>query len=177
MGLTGGNDEDNRLYAVGDTGHVNLSGIYVLQAAPLWDGGAVVAELAYNNRLKITDNESALAQNTTRDAWAMRMIFEPTYFQVLTGLDLSVPIGVGWNFAGRSSAISNFNGGSSQAGDFSCGLKFVYRTVWNAGLSYVKYFGSEDTFTVPHNSATPHLSFDQSLEDRDFISFYISRAF
>jgi hypothetical protein len=136
-----------------------------------------VAELAYNNRLKITDNESALAQNTTRDAWAMRMIFEPTYFQVLTGLDLSVPIGVGWNFAGRSSAISNFNGGSSQAGDFSCGLKFVYRTVWNAGVSYVKYFGSEETFTVPHNSATPHLSFDQSLEDRDFISFYISRAF
>jgi hypothetical protein len=177
VGLTGGNDEDNRLYAVGDTGHVNLSGIYVLQAAPLWDGGAVVAELAYNNRLKITDNESALAQNTTRDAWAMRMIFEPTYFQVLTGLDLSVPIGVGWNFAGRSSAISNFNGGSSQAGDFSCGLKFVYRTVWNAGVSYVKYFGSEETFTVPHNSATPHLSFDQSLEDRDFISFYISRAF
>jgi hypothetical protein len=177
VGLTGGNDEDNRLYAVGDTGHVNLSGIYVLQAAPLWDGGAVVAELAYNNRLKITDNESALAQNTTRDAWAMRMIFEPTYFQVLTGLDLSVPIGFGWNFAGRSSAIGNFNGGSSEAGDMSLGLKFVYRTVWNAGLSYVKYFGSADTFTVPHNSPGPHLSFQQSLEDRDFISFYISRAF
>jgi hypothetical protein len=41
----------------------------------------------------------------------------------------------------------------------------------------VKYFGDEGTFTVPANSATPNLSFDQSLADRDFISFYISRAF
>lgn len=177
VGLTAGNDEDDRLYAVGDTAHANLSGIYVMQPTFLWDGGALLAELAYNRRLKITDNESALAQNTTKDAWALRMIFEPTYFQVLTGLDLSVPIGLGYNFAGRSSAIANFNGGSSKAGDMSLGLKFVYRTVWNAGLSYVKYFGSADTFTVPHNSPAPHLSFQQSLEDRDFISFYISRAF
>ncbi|MGD9369134.1 MAG: DUF1302 family protein, partial [Desulfobacteraceae bacterium] len=37
-GLTGGNDEDDRLYAVGDTFHGNLSGIYVLQTNPFWDG-------------------------------------------------------------------------------------------------------------------------------------------
>jgi hypothetical protein len=177
VGLTGGNDEDDRLYAVGDTFHGNLSGIYVLQTNPFWDGGAFLAELAYNKRLDITDNEAALARHTTKDAWALRMIFEPTYFQVLTGLDLSVPIGVGWNFCGRSSAIGNFAGGTSQAGDLSIGLKGVYRTVWNAGLTYVKYFGSEETFTVPHNSADVHLSFDQTLADRDFISFYISRAF
>ncbi len=177
VGLTGGNDEDDRLYAVGDTFHANLSGIYVLQNNPIWDGGAFLAELAYNKRLEITDNESALARNTTEDAWALRMIFEPTYFQVLTGLDLSVPMGLGWNFAGRSSAIANFNGGSSAGGDLSFGIKGVYRTVWNAGLNYVKYFGQEETFTIPHNSATPHLSFDQTLADRDFISFYISRTF
>ncbi len=178
VGLTSGNDEDDRLYAVGNTAHANLSGIYVLQANPLWDGGALVTELAYNTRLKVTDNEAALAQNTTKEAWALRMVFEPTYFQVITGLDLSVPMGVGWNFAGRSSAISNFNGGSSNAGDLNLGLGFTYRSVWKAGLNYVKYFGAEDdTFTVPHNSATPHLSFDQTLADRDFISFFISRAF
>lgn len=177
VGLTSGNDENNRLYAVGETAHANLSGIYVLQANPFCNGGALVAELAYNTRLDITDNESALAQNTTKEAWALRMVFEPAYFQVLTGLDLSVPMGVGYNFKGRSSAIGNFNGGSSNAGDLSVGLGFTYRSVWKAGLSYVKYFGDEETFTVPHNSAGPHLSFDQSLADRDFISFYISRAF
>jgi hypothetical protein len=177
VGLTGGNDKGDRLYAVGNTAHANLSGIYVLQTNPLWDGGALVTELAYNTRLDVTDNEDALAQNTTKDAWALRTVFEPAYFQVITGLDLTVPMGIGWNFSGRSSAIGNFNGGSSNAGDLSVGLGFTYRTVWRAGLSYVKYFGAADTFTVPHNSATPHLSFDQSLADRDFISFFISRAF
>jgi hypothetical protein len=177
IGLTGGNDKDDRRYAVGDTFHANLNGIYVLQTNPLWDGGAFLAELAFNRRMDITDNKDALAQNTTKDAWALRMIFEPTYFQVLTGLDLSEPIGVGYNFEGRSSAIANFNGGSSEGGDMSIGLKGVYRTVWNAGLTYVRYFGSEETFTVPHNDPQPHLSFKQTLADRDFISFYISRAF
>ncbi len=177
VGLTGGNDEDNRLYAVGNTAHANLSGIYVLQPTFLWQGGAFLTELAYNRTLEVTENESALAQNTTNDALAGRMIFEPTYFQVLTGLDVSVPLGVGWNIAGRSSAIGNFAGGTSEAGDLSIGLGFTYQSVWKAGLTYVKYFGSEETYTVPHNSATPHLSFDQTLADRDFISFFISRTF
>jgi hypothetical protein len=177
VGLTGGNDEDDRLYAVGETVHANLSGIYVLKPTFLWNGGAVVAELAYNSRLDITENEEALARNSTKEAYALRMIFEPTYFQVITGLDLSVPIGVGYNFKGRSSAISNWNGGASNGGDLSVGLGFTYRSVWKAGLSYVKYFGEEETFTVPHNSPGPHLSFDQTRADRDFISFFISRAF
>jgi hypothetical protein len=177
VGMTGGNEEDDRLYAVGETAHVNLSGIYELQANPLCDGGRVIAELAYNSQLEVTENEDAVAKNTTKEAYAFRMFVEPTYFQVLAGLDLSVPMSVGYNFKGRSSAIAFFNGGSSNAGDLSVGLGFTYRSVWKAGLSYVKYFGDEGTFTVPANSATPHLSFDQSLADRDFISFYISRAF
>ena len=176
VGLTGDN-KDHVLYAVGNTAHANLSGIYVLQPAALWGGGAFLFELAYNRRLAITKNETAVANNTTRDAWAARMIFEPTYFQVLSGLDLSVPVGLGYNLAGRSSAIANFNGGTSHAGDLSIGLNATYRTVWKAGLSYVKYFGQEETFTVPHNAPGPHLSFKQSLADRDFIAFNISRAF
>src|SRR6185503_1847183 len=100
----------------------------VLQSSALWGGGAVVGELAYNRRLSITrdifaapDGSSrhigGLDTHTTKDAWALRVLFEPQYFQVLPGLDLSVPIGVGWNFGGRSSAISNFAGGASDAGD------------------------------------------------------------
>lgn len=176
IGLTGDNNK-NPLYAVGNTFHGNLSGIYVLQPAKLWDGGSFLFELAFNRTLSVSKNKSAIDPNTTRDAWATRMIFEPTYFQVLSGLDISVPVGLGYNFSGRSSAISNFNGGSSKAGDMSIGINATYRSVWKAGLSYIKYFGDEDTFTVPHNSATPQLSFKQTLADRDFISFNISRAF
>jgi hypothetical protein len=173
----------NPCYAIGRTAHLNLSGIYVLQKGPLWDGGALLAELAWNRTLSVTKNPSAvgfggLDPNTTRDAMALRMIFEPQYFQVAPGLDLSVPLGLGYNFGGRSSAIFNFAGGVSQAGDFTVGIKGKYQTVWNVGLTYTGFFGKEATFTVADPSTpTRMLSFGQSLKDRNYLAFTVSRTF
>jgi hypothetical protein len=173
----------NPCFAIGRTAHVNLSGIYVLQKGPLWDGGVLLAELAWNRTLSITKNPSAvgfggLDPNTTRDAAALRMIFEPQYFQVAPGVDLSVPLGLGYNFGGRSSAVFNFAGGVSKGGDFTVGVKAKYQTVWNFGLTYTGFFGKEATFTVT-DPATPTrmLSFGQTLKDRDYIAFTVSRTF
>ncbi len=173
---------DNPCYATGNTGHLNLSGIYVLNKSSLWDGGAIVAELAWNRTLSITKNPGTvgfggLDPNATRDASAFRMIFEPQYFQVLPGLDLSVPMGVGYNFGGRSSAMSNFAGGASNAGDVSVGLKGKYRD-WNFGVNYTAFFGSKNTFTVTDPSTpTRMLSYGQTLADRNYLSFTVSRTF
>ncbi|MEO8058402.1 MAG: DUF1302 domain-containing protein [Burkholderiales bacterium] len=179
-------------YAVGHTGHLQLSGIYVLQPGALWGGGAVVSELAYNRRLKVTKDIFALGPNgssvglggldpnTTKGAWAFRMIFEPQYFQVLPGLDLSVPIGLGYNFGGRSSAITNFAGGASNAGDYSIGLKGKYQNAWNVQLAWTDYFGTEKTFTetlVAGSGSPRQLTFAQSLKDRGYLSFSVSRTF
>ncbi|WP_284614958.1 DUF1302 domain-containing protein [Aquabacterium humicola] len=179
-------------YAVGRTGHLQASGIYVLQPNALWQGGAVVGELAYNRRLKITRDIFAIGPggssvglggldpNTTKGAWAFRMLFEPQYFQVLPGLDVSVPIGLGWNFGGRSSAIFNFAGGASDAGDYSVGVKGRYQNEWNLALAYTGYFGDEKTFTgnfTPGTGAPRQLSFAQSLRDRAHLSFSVSRTF
>ncbi len=171
---------DNRhniLYPVGKTAHANLSGIYVLQPSALWGGGSVIAELAWNRVLSVTKNPAAIDPNTTRDAWAMRMIFTPAYFQVLPGLDLEVPIGLGYNFEGRSRAIASFNGGSSDGGDFSLGVNGTYQNVWKFGVSYVRFFGDEFSLVTPQNSPAPMLSFKQTLKDRDFVSFNIQRTF
>lgn len=173
----------NPCYAIGKTAHLNLSGIYVLNKSSLWDGGAVVAELAWNRVLSVTKNPSAvgfggLDPNTTRDAAAFRMIFEPQYFQVLPGLDLSVPVALGYNFGGRSSAIFNFAGGASKAGDLSIGVKAKYQNTWNVGVSYTTFFGAENTFTVTDaRTPTRMLSFGQTLKDRDFVSLNVSRTF
>ncbi|WP_332745777.1 DUF1302 domain-containing protein [Hydrogenophaga sp.] len=176
-------DASNPCYAIGKTAHLNLSGIYVLNKSGLWDGGALVAELAWNRLLSVTRNPSAvgfggLDPNTTRDALAFRMIFEPQYFQALPGLDLSIPIGLGYNFGGRSSAIFNFAGGASNAGDLSIGIKGKYQNAWNFGLSYTTFFGTENTFTVADpRTPTRMLSFGQSLKDRDYLSLNVSRTF
>ena len=173
----------NPCYATGKTAHLNLSGIYVLNKSSLWDGGALVAELAWNRVMSVDKNPSAvgfggLDPNTTRSAMAFRMIFEPQYFQVLPGLDLSIPIGLGYNFGGRSSAIFNFAGGASKAGDVSVGVKARYQNAWNVGLNYTAFFGKENTFTVADpRTPTRMLSFGQTLKDRDYLSFNVSRTF
>ena len=173
----------NPCYAIGKTAHLNLSGIYVLNKSGLWDGGALVAELAWNHVVSVTKNPgtvgfSGLDPNTTRSAAAFRMIFEPQYFQVLPGLDLSIPIGLGYNFGGRSSAIFNFAGGASNAGDVTIGVKAKYQNTWNVGLTYTAFFGSENTFTVADaRTPTRMLSYGQTLKDRNFLAFNVSRTF
>ena len=187
--LTCGNSDDDPCYAVGRTGHLQLSGIYVLQPNGLWQGGALVGELAYNRTLKVTKDIFApyagaglggADPNTTKGAFAYRMIFEPQYFQVLPGLDLSVPVGVGYNFGGRSSAIFNFAGGASNAGDYSIGLKGKYQNAWNAALTYTDYFGEAKTFTettVAGSGSPRQLTFGQSLRDRAYVALSVSRTF
>jgi hypothetical protein len=181
----------NPCFAVGRTAHLQASGIYVLQPGALWQGGAVVAELAYNHRLSITQDIFAsptgasmglggLDPNTTKGAFAFRMLFEPQYFQVLPGLDLSVPIGLGVNFGGRSSAIANFAGGASSAGDYSIGLKGKYQNAWNFALTFNDFFGTAKTFTetlVAGSGSPRQLTFGQSLRDRANLSFTVSRTF
>lgn len=173
----------NPCYATGKTAHLNLSGIYVLNKSGLWDGGALVAELAWNRLMSVDKNPGTvgfggLDPNTTRSAMAFRMIFEPQYFQVLPGLDLSFPIGLGYNFGGRSSAIFNFAGGASNAGDVSVGIKAKYQNAWNVGLNYTAFFGKENTFTVADpRTPTRMLSYGQTQKDRNYLSFNVSRTF
>lgn len=166
-------NDSHPLYAVGNSAHAQISGIYVLQPTALWGAGTVLGEIAWHRRTSVTKNAAALDPNTTRDAAALRVIFEPAYFQVVPGLDITVPIGVGWNFSGRSSVISNFNGGSSHAGDMSFGVNGTFQQVWQFGVNYVHFFGSEGTFLTSENL----LSFKQTLKDRDFISINFKRTF
>jgi hypothetical protein len=183
---------DRPCYAVGDTAHLQLSGIYVLQPSALWQGGVLLGELAYNHRLKVRKDIFAIGPgatsvglggldpNTTKGAFALRLLFEPSYFQVAPGLDLSLPIGLGYNFGGRSSAIGNFAGGHSRAGDYSIGLKGKYQNDWNFSLTYNDYFGKARTFTetlVAGSGSPRQLSFAQTLRDRAYLAFSASRTF
>lgn len=185
------NGTDKPCYALGNTAHLQLSGIYVLQPSALWGGGAVLGEIAYNRRLKVTKDIFAgpngenlgiggLDPNTTKGAWAMRLLFEPSYFQVASGVDLSVPVTLAYNFGGRSSAIGNFAGGVSSGGEWSLGVKAKVQNDWNLSLAYTDYFGKAKTFTetlIPGSGAPRQLTFGQTLRDRANIAFSASRTF
>ncbi len=166
-------NDGHPLYAVGNSFHFNFSTLYVAPESRLWNSASLLAELAGNNVMQVTQNLRAVDPNTSATAVAMRAVFSPTYYQVLPSLDMSVPVGIGFNPAGNSRAVAAFNGGARLGGDTSIGAQFVYRQNWRAGVNYTRYFGSPGSAITPENTNT----FKQALADRDFISITLSRSF
>lgn len=168
-----GDGSANPLYAVGNSAHANLSGIFFLNSSPIWNNASIVAELAWNRRLSVTRNVAEIDPNTTRDALGTRLVFEPQWFQVGPGLDLSAPIGLGYNFKGSSSVVQLFNGGVKHGGDLSIGLKGTYQQKWTGGITFTHYVGVAGTAL----GSDANLSFKQNYADRDFISLSLQRTF
>lgn len=166
--------DHNPLYPVGNSVHAQVSAIHTLERAALWDGGFLLGEIAWHRRTSITKNAQNLDPNATRDAVGLRVLFIPTWYQVLPGLELSAPIGLGYNPSGRSSVITLFNGGWSKGGDLSIGLSSIYLDTWKASINYTTFIGSAGTILDP---LTTSYTFKQSLKDRDFVTLSIQRTF
>lgn len=169
--VTGTGDNDsNPLYAVGNSVHAQLSWLATLGPSIIANEATFLGEVAWNRRTSVTKNPEVLNPNADRDAANVRVLYEPTYRQVFSGVDLSVPVGLGFGI-GNSSVVGSFNG--DHVGDFSIGLKAVYLNDWRGGLTYTHYFGPEGTFL----DEGTHVSYKQSLKDRDFVSLSIQRTF
>lgn len=166
-------NKNNPLYPVGNSLHAQVSAIHTLERSSLWDGGLVLAEVAWHRRTSVTKNAAALDPNSSRDAWGLRVIFKPTWYQAMPGLDVSMPIGLGYNGSGKSSVITLFNGGVSKGGDFSVGLTGEYLQDWKGGINYTHFFGGVNSVLDNSN----RFSYAQSLKDRNFVSITISRTF
>jgi hypothetical protein len=164
-------------YAVGKTAHVNFSWLASLGPNFLSQESSFLGELAWNRVLSKYDPAGELDSGRTRDATAIRMIFSPSYRQALPGLDLSVPVGLGYTLRGNSSVTA---WGAEDTGDFSIGLEGNYLGVWQAALSYTKYIGKAVPFVDYTGTATygrPIYGLGNALADRDFISLSIRRTF
>ncbi|MGD0191642.1 MAG: DUF1302 family protein [Rhizomicrobium sp.] len=146
-------------YAAGETLHGQLSSVSTFSPSKIWDGADFSVEFAANDLLATTENPYDLYPGRTRFAAAMRAVFEPKYFEVAPGLDVSLPVGLGYDLVGRSSIDSSLNAG---AGDTEIGLSVTYRTVWQGSLTVTHYLGSADR---------------QPFADRDFVSLSLERTF
>lgn len=178
----GWDNDRNTPYALGNTLHVNLSMINLFPATPMWAGASLVAEVAFNRLLSVTRNPinglglSALNTTHTRDSTVMRLVFQPEYFQVMPGVDLQVPIGLGYGISGRSAIIQLI---PEHGGDFSIGVNAEVNKTWKAGVNYTHYYGHAGPAPdLPATGPTgTYASFKQYYQDRDFISLSIQRTF
>lgn len=171
--ITPSDNDDNPAYAVGDTAHLNLSTIWLLEPGPLWQEANFVGELAWNRLLSCEQNcDTALDPNATRDAVSLRAVFEPTYRQVFPGLDLGVPVGIGYTPKGSRSSVGP-GYPADNGGDITLGLSGVYLGTWQVNLAYTNFFGKTGAFLDDSQS----FSYQQSLKDRDFLSLSVRRSF
>lgn len=174
LGWPATNNTDNPSYAVGNTAHANLSVLWFPDPNPVFNESSLIGEVIWNRVLSCRVNCAALDPNATRDAYALRMIFEPTFRQVVPGLDLGVPVGLGYAPRGsRSMALGAGGLPPENGGDLSVGLNASYLDAWRFTLAYTRFFGSAKPFLTP----TVHYSYGQSLQDRDFIALSLRRTF
>lgn len=167
------NNSGNPAYAAGKTAHLNVSALWSLQPSPLWREALFIGELAWNRMLSCTKGCAALDPNATKDAVSLRMVFEPTYRQVLPGLDIGVPVGLGYTPNGSRSVLGPFGFPAEGGGDFTIGISGLYQQTWRFNLAYTNFFGKAKPLLDPTRS----FSYQQSRKDRDFVSFTVRRSF
>ena len=172
-------NDGNPAYARGRTAHLNASVIWALEPGVLWREANFIGEVAWNRLLSCRVGcvaqpgaAAALDPNATRDALSMRAVFEPTWRQVVSGLDLGVPVGFGYTPKGsRSSLGPGFP--AENGGDLTLGLNGIYNQSWRFSLAYTHFIGTAATFL----DASQSFSYQQARKDRDFVSFNLRRSF
>ncbi len=159
------NNTNHALYAIGDVAHYQASEIYLgPREAGLWDASNIVGEVAGENLFAISANKDNFDRVDSRHmALGLRTVATVTYFQVVSGLDLSPNIGLGWNFMGKSPDADAFNNtGIDRGGDLTVGVSGTYQNKWTGGISYTRY--------IAPPARDPYA-------DRDFVSFNVERTF
>lgn len=169
-GVLADNDDDP-LYAVGRTAHINLNMLASLGPSFISNEASLVGEIAWNRLLSVTENRAALDPGATDDGVGIKLVYTPTYRQVFPGVDLSVPMGISYFPMGKSSVVSSF--GPDQGGDMNIGVSATYLDRVTFGLTYTHYYGPEDT----NLNAVTRFNFKQSLKDRDYLAFSIKSTF
>ena len=165
------NNSDNPGYAVGKTGHAQVSWLASLGPSFISDEASFLGEVAWNTRMAITDNEGALNPNTDKSASAIRVVYSPTYRQLFSGIDVSPTIGGSYTW-GRSSAVGPAFG-VDRGGDFNVGVKAIYLSRWTGSLSYMRFHGPIGSGNDNNNDP----QFKQALKDRDYLSLSVSTTF
>ncbi|MGP6010936.1 DUF1302 domain-containing protein [Pseudomonas aeruginosa] len=148
---------------LGDTLHAQISGIWSGSASRAWDGISVAAELAAHKLVKTTQNEEQRDSSLDDSAYGLRGLVTLDYFQVMPGLDIQLPVGLGYNFKGQSPIAAAFNNyGSHQGGDVTFGVVGTYQQDWKVGLNMTHFFGDDS---------------ENYYSGRDFVMASISRTF
>ncbi|HUO99167.1 MAG TPA: DUF1302 family protein, partial [Rhizomicrobium sp.] len=145
--------------ARGDTLHGQISASGQFGPSRWWNDADFSIEAAANDRLGVGEDRAVLDPARDRFALSVRAAFEPRWFQVFPNLDVSLPLGLGYNAIGRSSVEEAQYEGS---GDVEAGIAATWRSQWRAAVTFTSYLGT---------------AYRQPLADRGFLVVSLERTF
>jgi len=169
--------------ARGDTWHAVVNFLKVFGKTPLYDTATGIAEFTWSRIDHVTshpelfkwgNNTPSSVDRVSKDYIGGQINFEPTWFQVLPGVDLSMPLTGSMGLVGNS-AVNG--GGTKNAGTYSAGFTADIFQKYKANLSYVGFFGPMGTpdpnTGEPLNGNGPYVS----LKDRNMVIVSLKATF
>jgi uncharacterized protein DUF1302 len=156
--------DGNTYQARGDTVHGLVNAIGVVSGGPAFPTASWALEVTYSRWLEVRSNpdmffglgygvcrgDPALSAATpslakgkgdgcaTRDAVAVGAGFTPTWFRVLSGVDLLLPLNASWTVRGNSPVTL---GGNEGSGTYGAGIAADIRNRYRVDLRYADFFG------------------------------------
>lgn len=174
----------------GDTWHFLVNALAFMGKNAAFDSATLLAELTYSRLDKVTRNEAnfnsvdyfckAAADQfgcADKDAWGLAMKFEPLWYQVMPGVDLSMPIVLNTGLNGNSPVLF---GGYERNGSYSIGFTADLNSKYSFNLAYNGYFGrrkSAATAASLGEEAVTSINGLGALWDRGWLSFTFKTTF
>lgn len=163
------------LGARGDTWHALVNTLYIFSKSPLYDTATGIAELTWNRWSHVTqhgelfkgrdDYANKSFDGVSKDYFGGAVNFTPTWFQVIPGVDLSMPLSASMGLSGYSAVTA---GGNKNCGTYGLGFGADIFQKYKAELKYVGFFGPYE------NRANAEYS---SLKDRDMVTLTLKTSF
>ncbi|HEX3139736.1 MAG TPA: DUF1302 domain-containing protein, partial [Rhizobacter sp.] len=172
--------------ARGDTWHALVNAVGVIPQTPVFDSASWALELAYSSWSKVRSGANLFnavgyaASCNGKDKWdgcvtkdyvGVGMSFAPSWFQVLPGMDLSMPLTYAVGLHGN--AATTF-GGNEDLGNYSVGLGADVYQKYRFDLKYIDFVGrykDNGTAVTSTNGLTTY------LKDRGFVSLTFKTTF
>lgn len=162
--------------ARGNTWHGVLNFLGLINKTALFDSAQWIAEFTWNHLEKVTQNRAALKSSdvgynaidqVSKDFFGGALVFTPTWFQVLPGVDMTLPFSYGQGISGNSAVAAGGNHGS---GSWSAGLGFDVFTKYKVDLKYVNFFGQIEGGVANDLGSA-------GLKDRDMVTLTLRTTF
>jgi len=180
----------------GDTIHGLVNAVGLISETPVFGSATWAVELVWSQLAKVSSGENLFNgvgyggctfgnYKRVGDKWdgcatknyvGMGAAFTPTWYQVMPGIDLSMPMTYSVGLSGN--AATTF-GGNQGNGSFSFGLGADIFQKHRIDLKYVGYFGRINNYgtNASGQQQITQNGFTTLLKDRDFISLTFKTTF